>query len=136
MKCYDPYSSHTQISSDWFKTGDLVNMVDDRVYFIGRRSDMINVGGNKVYPIEIERVIRSVPGVSDVLVYGRSSSIVGELVVCEVVPDRSQPGEPLKDAITERCLAQLAAHQRPRLIEIVDQIALSETGKRLRRIVS
>ena len=84
MRMYDPYSSQKDTASDWFATGDLVEIKDDRVYFAGRKSDMINVAGSKVYPVEVERVIRVIPGVADVRVFGKRSSIAGELVACEL----------------------------------------------------
>ncbi len=54
--------------SGWFATGDLVRIEGDRVYFAGRRGDMINVGGNKVQPLEIENRLRGLPQIADVRV--------------------------------------------------------------------
>ena len=76
MSGYDQ-SEIASPKQDWFHTGDLVSVEADRVFFVGRKTDMINVGGNKVYPLEVETVIRTVTGVADVRVYGEASSILG-----------------------------------------------------------
>jgi acyl-CoA synthetase (AMP-forming)/AMP-acid ligase II len=131
MKMYDPLSSQ-QSSSDWFATGDMVEITGDRVYFVGRKTEMINVAGSKVFPIEVERIIRIVPGVSDVRVFGKASSIAGELVACEIVAAPGQDCEALKSLITRTCRANLGSHQQPRIIKLVDRIDLSSAGKTLR----
>lgn len=135
MRMYDPHSSSQGAFAEYFATGDLVELKGDRVYFVGRRSDMINVAGSKVHPIEVERTIRAVPGVSDVRVFGTSSSIAGELVACEIVPAPGQDREALKGAVIRRCRSQLASQQQPRSIRLVDRISLSSGGKTVRRIV-
>jgi acyl-CoA synthetase (AMP-forming)/AMP-acid ligase II len=114
-------------------TGDLVEVRGDRVHFVGRRSDVINVGGNKVHPAEVERVLRSVPGLGDVRVYARPSSIAGELVACDVVPAPGADPAALRAEIARRCAAGLLAFQRPRVIQVVGEIAVSASGKVVRR---
>ena len=93
---------------------------------------MINVAGNKVYPIEVERVISGIPGVSDVRVFGKTSSVAGELVACEIVPLPGQDPEILKLRVNQICRAALSSPQQPRLIKLVDQVGLSAAGKTLR----
>jgi len=132
MRMYDPLSLHQSVVSDWFPTDDMVEVQDGRVHFIGRKSDMINVAGSKVFPIEVERVIRVIPGVSDVRVFGKSSSIAGELVACEIVATQGQDREALKQTVVRTCRAQLNSQQQPRLIKLVDRIDLSSAGKTLR----
>jgi acyl-CoA synthetase (AMP-forming)/AMP-acid ligase II len=119
----------------WQATGDLVELVEDRVHFRGRRSDLINVGGNKVHPLEVERVIRAVPSVLDVRVFGRASSVAGQLVACEIVPAPGLDPASVEDAVQAHCRVHLASHQRPRLIRMVEAIDLSPAGKQLRRAV-
>jgi acyl-CoA synthetase (AMP-forming)/AMP-acid ligase II len=116
--------------------GDLVQIAAGRVHFRGRASDIINVGGNKVHPLEIERVIRSVPGVADVRVFGRASSIVGQIVECEVVTDEGADSTLVQETVRSHCLNQLSSHQRPRTIRMVSNIGVSSAGKRTRRPVS
>ncbi len=132
MRMYDPLSPQPPSDSDWFPTGDLVEIRDGRVYFVGRKSDMINVAGSKVFPIEVERVIRIIPGVSDVRVFGKASSIAGELVACEIVATPDQDQEALKETVVRTCRDQLNSQQQPRLIKLVERIDLSSAGKTLR----
>jgi acyl-CoA synthetase (AMP-forming)/AMP-acid ligase II len=133
MRGYDALSGVINQAADWFATGDLVRREDDRYYFIGRESDIINVGGNKVSPQEVEQVLRAVPGVADVRVYAKSSSIVGQLAAAQIVPLCAQDSATVKAAVIEASVRQLTPQQRPRLIEIVDRIELSEAGKTQRR---
>lgn len=135
MQGYDSAvgSEMSATSDGWLRTGDLVEIRGDRVYFIGRNSDLINVGGNKVSPIEVERVVRSVRGVHDVCVYGKRSSIVGQLVACNVVTALGADRQIVRDDIVSICLCSLNSVQRPRLIEFVDSIGLSASGKAMRR---
>jgi acyl-CoA synthetase (AMP-forming)/AMP-acid ligase II len=116
----------------WFATGDLVERRGDRVYFVGRNSDMINVGGNKVYPVAVERVIRQLVEVAEVRVFGQSSSLAGELVACQVVPATGQSGDVVRQRVREHCQMQLDRYQCPRWIEIVDRLPLSDAGKLVR----
>ena len=113
----------------WFPTGDLVEVIGDRVRFAGRASDMINVGGNKVYPLLVEQAIREVPGVVDVRVFGQPSSIAGQLVACEVVPAPGEDRELLRAGILERCRAQLDRYQVPRVVQFVERLELTAAGK-------
>jgi acyl-CoA synthetase (AMP-forming)/AMP-acid ligase II len=136
MQMYDSLSSLQPAFADWFPTGDLVKLDDGRVHFVGRRSEMINVAGSKVFPIEVERVIRNIPGVLDVRVFGKASSIAGELVACDVVATPGQDRQALKDIVAQTCRAQLNSQQQPRLIKLVDRIDLSAAGKTIRVRIS
>jgi acyl-CoA synthetase (AMP-forming)/AMP-acid ligase II len=118
---------------DWRATGDQVEQVGDRCYFVGRRSDHINVGGNKVQPLRVEQVVQTVPGIRDVRVFGRRSSLVGEMVACEFVAEPGFDPEQVKQALQDACRERLDAHERPRLIQSVSAIALSSAGKKIRQ---
>lgn len=113
----------------WFRTGDLVNVEGDRVTFVGRSSDMINVGGNKVFPIEVETIIRGVPGVADVRVYGEASSLVGQLVKCDLVIQQGFEPKSVQQDVQQKTLDALSSFQRPRFISIVDEIPRTSAGK-------
>jgi|SRR5579871_1302263 len=129
-------SSASNLSHDFAATGDLVEVREQRVCFVGRTSEIINVAGSKVHPAEVERIIRTVDGVSNVRVFGKVSSIAGELVACEIVPAYSQDREALRQAVAAACQSGLAGYQRPRSITFVDDINLSSAGKTVRRKVS
>ena len=114
---------------EWFRTSDLVRVDEERVFFVGRKTDMINVGGNKVYPFEVERVIRSVEGVADTRVYGESSSIVGELVKCDLVIQPNCNPDTVEKAVRTATQSNLQNYQCPRFVSIVDCIPRTEAGK-------
>lgn len=119
----------------WFDTGDAVELCGGRVYFRGRESDRINVGGEKVYPQEVEAVIRQAAGVADVRVSGLASSIAGQLVQAEVVlaPDADQAD--VRRRISELARQLLAEFKQPRVIRFVDRLAELDTLKISRRAV-
>ena len=139
MRGYDhvsagPAQSAHPAGDRWTATGDLVEVRGERVYFVGRRSDLINVGGNKVSPLEVEQVIRSVDGVADTRVYAQQSSIAGQLVACEIVADAGRDPQQVKQAVLAACQAGLRSFQRPRFVDFVDQIQLSGAAKRIRHL--
>jgi acyl-CoA synthetase (AMP-forming)/AMP-acid ligase II len=117
----------------WFATGDIVDVQGDRVYFAGRKGDIINVGGNKVHPALIENVLREVPGVVDVRVFGRSSSLSGQIVACEIMVAEGVPEDRVRSDLLEACQQRLSTYQRPRLIDFVPEIAVTGAGKKQRR---
>ncbi len=123
----------TITDAPWQATGDLVERVGDRILFIGRRSDIINVGGDKVHPVVVEQVIRSTPGVVDTRVYARRSSLSGQLVACEIVVEPIHNPEKVRIDVQQRCLEELAAYERPRFIEVVSAITLSAAAKKRRQ---
>jgi acyl-CoA synthetase (AMP-forming)/AMP-acid ligase II len=115
---------------EWRPTGDLVEVVDGRVYFRGRRSEIINVGGTKVHPLPIEERISAVAGVRVVRVYGRRNALTGAIVAAEVVADERADRDQLADRIRAAC-ADLPDAARPRSIRFVD--AIETTGDKLAR---
>jgi acyl-CoA synthetase (AMP-forming)/AMP-acid ligase II len=118
-------------------TGDLVERRGDRFEFTGRRSDVIVVGGAKVFPKRVEEILRRVPGVAEARVYGLPSAITGELVAAEIVladplPDAATPDH-VRTAALAMCRESLEAHSVPRVLDIVKQIATTAAGKTPRR---
>jgi acyl-CoA synthetase (AMP-forming)/AMP-acid ligase II len=118
-------------------TGDLVEKRGDRYEFAGRRSDVIVVGGAKVFPRRVEEILRRVPGISDARVYGLPSAMTGELVAAEVVLHEPLPAGASPDAIRSAALAvcreSLEPHAVPRILDIVKKIATNPAGKIPRR---
>ncbi len=113
----------------WFPTGDIVEKRGERVFFVGRKSETINVGGLKVFPADVERCIQDVSGVEQVRVCGMPSSLTGQLVKAEVKPVANTDQESLRREILEACRNQLARHQVPAKIEFLSHIPLNESGK-------
>ncbi|MDR3421878.1 MAG: class I adenylate-forming enzyme family protein [Xanthobacteraceae bacterium] len=119
-------------------TGDIVELRGDRYYFAGRNGGIINIGGLKVHPEEVEAVINRHPSVRMSLVRRKQSPVTGSIVVAEVVlePDR-QPDGPrqsaLKDDILKLCREALPRHKVPAAISFVPALNVAATGKLLRR---
>jgi acyl-coenzyme A synthetase/AMP-(fatty) acid ligase len=119
-------------------TGDMVEEHAGRYYFRGRRGGIINVGGLKVYPEEIEAVLNADPRVRMSLVKARRSPITGALIVAEVVVtdavDAADPGgiERLKNELLASCRGKLAAHKVPALLRFVSTLELTAAGKLVR----
>jgi acyl-coenzyme A synthetase/AMP-(fatty) acid ligase len=120
-------------------TGDRVEAREGRYYFMGRRGGVINVGGMKVHPEEVEAVINTHPWVRMSLVKARRNPITGAVVTADVVlaEESSAPGPrpaaaELMRELTERCRQTLAAHKVPALIRIVPALEISAAGKLVR----
>lgn len=130
--------AHSDLTADgWLPTGDLVEVVGDRVLFRGRTSEVINVGGVKVHPLPVERRIAAVPGVALARVFGRPNPLTGAIVAAEVVPARLAGGgepnvEELRRAVKE-AVADLPPAWRPRSVGFVDAIE-TRGGKTVRGV--
>ncbi len=114
-------------------TGDLVERRGDRCEFVGRRTDVIVVGGAKAYPKRVEEILRGVPGILEARVRGLPSAITGELVAAEVVladplPAGATP-ESVRAAALAACRGNLDPHAVPRILDIVKRIATTAAGK-------
>jgi acyl-coenzyme A synthetase/AMP-(fatty) acid ligase len=105
----------------WRPTGDLVEIVGDRVEFRGRKTDVINVGGVKIHPLPIEELVSRVAGVALARVFGRPNAMVGNIVALEVVPQPGADEAELSAAIRAAC-ADLPPAARPRSIKIVPSL--------------
>ena len=114
----------------WHATGDLVEIVDGRITFRGRLSEVINVGGVKIDPLPIEEKVSRVDGVALAHAFGRPSKVVGNIVALEIVPVDGVDHEELQAAIRQAC-ATLPPAARPRSISIVSTMRTS--GNKLRR---
>ena len=120
-----------------WRTGDLVERRGDRFEFTGRRSDVIVVGGAKVFPKRVEEILRGVPGIAEARVYGLPSGITGELVAAEIVladplPVGATP-ESIRATALATCRESLEPHGVPRILDIVKRIATTAAGKTSRR---
>jgi acyl-CoA synthetase (AMP-forming)/AMP-acid ligase II len=125
------YYGEPPIDADgWRATGDLVEVVGDRVMFRGRASEIINVGGVKVHPLPIEERLSSLPGVQLVRVFGRPNALAGAIVAVEIVAEPGTDTEALDRAVRAAC-ADLPAAARPRSIKFVETMAT--TGNKMSR---
>ncbi|PRN00889.1 ANL family adenylate-forming protein [Aliarcobacter cryaerophilus] len=116
----------------WFKTGDLVEELEDGyLKIIGRSKEVINVGGQKVLPAEVESVILSMEGIGDCMVYGEQNVITGQTVVCDVVLHEEK--ENIKKIIRLFCKDKLDAFKIPTKVNVVEKTNFSDRFKKIRR---
>lgn len=120
-------------TGEWFDTGDEVHVVEAdplRFRFAGRRRETVNVGGEKVYPHEVEEVMRGHPVVADALVFGQPNSVTGALLHADVVL-----GQGILSEVELRAYAaqRLQPYKVPRMIKFVKQLSSTHSGKALRR---
>ncbi len=117
----------------WFKTGDLVEQTDDGyIRIIGRKSERINVGGEKVMPAEVESVILELPQVEDCLVYAAENAITGQNVAADVVIGAAEDCHAVKKMIQKHCLQRLERYKLPVRIRCLEQLAVSSRFKKVR----
>ncbi|HVY11957.1 MAG TPA: fatty acid--CoA ligase family protein [Alphaproteobacteria bacterium] len=116
----------------WFHTGDLVEEGENGALRIkGRAREVINVGGEKVLPAEVEAVLLSIPGVRDCVVFPAPNAITGQCVAAEIAAD-SGAGEEIKKEIRKACLQKLEPWKVPAKITLVDSVDAGERFKKKR----
>jgi acyl-coenzyme A synthetase/AMP-(fatty) acid ligase len=127
------------VSDDGYvDTGDMVELKDGRYHFMGRMGGVINVGGLKVYPEEVESVLNADPRVRMSLVRARRNPITGAVVVADVVlaePAGAAPGdspELVKSELLNACRRTLAAHKVPAMLRFVPSLEFNAAGKLVR----
>lgn len=115
-------------------TGDMVELRGDRYHFVGRREGIINIGGQKVHPEEVEAVLNQHPAVQMARVRGRKSPITGAIVVADVV---LRPGsgslDTIRDDILEGCRRALPPHKVPAMLTEAAGLEVAGSGKLVRR---
>lgn len=114
---------------EWYNTGDLIETITEKPLkfrFISRKSDMINVGGYKVNPLEVEETILTLPGVKNVRVYSKRNSVLGNIICCELVCDNNQLSE---SSIRTFLQSKIQEFKIPRIIRFVDELSTTRTGK-------
>lgn len=112
----------------YISIGDL-GRVDERGYLFveGRADDMVVVGGENVYPIEIEEVIESLPGVTDAAVTGAGDPDLGQVLVAYVAGDTTE------EKVIAHCKSELASYKVPRRVKVMTELPHTSTGKILKR---
>jgi len=135
------YSGHEdgpiQDPEGFVDTGDMVELRGDRYCFVGRRDGVINVGGMKVHPEEVEAVINRHPLVRMSLVRTRKNPITGGLVIADVVLNSdqdftSEPAGTVEAQILQLCRHALPRHKVPATVRLVSALAVGPSGKLIR----
>jgi acyl-CoA synthetase (AMP-forming)/AMP-acid ligase II len=109
------------LEDGWLNTTDRVEVNGDYVRIVGRSSELINVGGEKVYPQEIEDLILTFPNVADVVVYGEKNPLVGEIVCAKVQVKSSRDRYISAKQFQQLCRQSLPSYKVPRKIDLVEK---------------
>ncbi|MFN3912890.1 AMP-binding protein [Hyphomonas sp.] len=117
----------------FFMTGDRVEVDGEYVRFLGRDSDMINVGGQKVFPAEVEALISQMPEVAEVAVYGEPHAILGAAVVAKIWPAGEISAADLRKSVRAHLTGQVEPYKIPQKLILVDQPLTSSRFKTIRR---
>lgn len=127
----DPALNAAAFADGWFRTGDLGRRdASGDVHLIGRATEIINRGGEKLAPLQIDAVLRAIPGVSDAAAFGVPHPRLGQEVVAAVARD---PGVPLTEAEVQSSVrAALGPRRAPRHVWFVDALPRNDAGKLLR----
>jgi acyl-coenzyme A synthetase/AMP-(fatty) acid ligase len=128
-------SSMNSFTNDgWFNTGDLVETTNDGyIKIIGRNTEVINVGGEKVLPNEVESMILSIPEIEDAMVYGEKNIITGQTVVCDVVLKKEIEAKEIKKIVRKYCKSKLASYKIPTKVNIVAKTNFGNRFKKIRK---
>ncbi len=129
MKEYykNPELTATTVKDGWLYTGDLAKMDDEGfIYIVDRKKDLVISGGENVYPVEVEAIIRKHPRVLDVAVIGMPDDRLGEIVTAVI---QTTPGDPVTEQeMASFCEQNLPRYKRPRRI-IFDEVPRNPSGK-------
>jgi long-chain acyl-CoA synthetase len=119
-------------SEEWLHTGDLASMNDEgAIFIVDREKDLINTGGFKVFPAEIERVVAAHPAVAMVAVGSQPDEMKGEIPKAYVVLKSGAAAD--VESVLALCREQLAAYKVPRTVQFVPDLPKTSTRKIMRR---
>jgi len=117
----------------WFDTGDAVETEGEYLRILGRKSELINVGGEKVFPAEVENVLLDMPNVKDVTVRALPNSITGQIVAARFNLFAPEDLTAFRRRMREFCASRLAVYKIPAKVEIVNDAQYGERFKKMRR---
>jgi acyl-CoA synthetase (AMP-forming)/AMP-acid ligase II len=117
----------------WFNTGDKVEERDGYLRILGRESEIINVGGEKVYPSEIENLILQVENISDVVVSGKPSALTGHLVFATVQLIAPEPAAQVERRVRAYCREHLPPFKVPVGVKVSEDPMFGARFKKIRR---
>ena len=130
----DPEATSKAIKDGWLHTRDLgYQDEEDFLYLVGRKSDMINRGGEKVYPQEVENCLEEHPDVEEAAVIGIRDKVMGEEV--KALIKLTKGAEVSEDELKELCRSRIAKYKVPKYIEFIDRIPHVAAGKIDRKVL-
>ena len=117
----------------WFITGDAVEVDGEYIRILGRKSEIINVGGEKVYPAEVESVIQRMDGVEDIAVMSESNPITGQIVKAKVKLSTDETLREFRKRMREYCKDKLTKFKIPQKVELITETLHGDRFKKMRR---
>lgn len=117
----------------WLNTGDMVEEQDGYLRILGRESEIINVGGEKVYPSEVENLILQVENISDVVVSGKPSALTGHLVFATVQLVEPEPAAQVEQRVRAHCRQHLPPFKVPVGVKVSEDPLFGARFKKIRR---
>jgi len=118
----------------WLPTGDAVDVDGEYLRIRGRQSELINVGGEKVYPAEVESVLQIMEGVKDVTVSGEANPITGQMVTARIKLSTAETLSEFRKRMRLFCADKLPAFKIPQKVALVDNAMHGERFKKMRRV--
>jgi acyl-coenzyme A synthetase/AMP-(fatty) acid ligase len=117
----------------WMNTQDMVEVDGEYIRILGRKTDIINVGGQKVYPAEVESTLLQMANVEDVAVFGEKNPITGQIVVARIKLREPEPLAALRQRLRAFCRGRLAAYKIPMRIVLTEHRQHGARFKKMRR---
>jgi long-chain acyl-CoA synthetase len=116
----------------WFNTGDAVEEDGEFIRILGRRSEIINVGGEKVYPAEVESLIQEIDNIAEVTVFGEKNPITGSMVCARIKLKNPEDPKAAVLRIKKECATKMPRFKIPVKIAITEDAQYSERFKKMR----
>jgi acyl-CoA synthetase (AMP-forming)/AMP-acid ligase II len=116
----------------WFNTRDVVEVDGDHIRILGRDSEIINVGGEKVFPTEVENHVLEIDNIKDVIVFGEAHSLTGQMVVASVNLFEKELNRDVKKRIRMSLRKKVAPFKIPQKVIITEDVHFNERFKRMR----
>ncbi len=116
----------------WYNTGDMVEINGEYLKILGRNSEIINVGGEKVYPAEVEDILLGLSNVKDVIVKGKSNPLVGQIVSAIFHLKEEELIADFRKRMTSYCRNKMEAFKIPRIIRISKEGFMGDRLKKAR----
>ena len=131
VKNYKGLDSDKFTADGWFITGDLIEIdIDGYMKVIGRVNDVINVGGLKVLPTEIEDVLNAIEGVVDATVFAKYNAITGQVVCAKIVVKKDTDKVELKRRVKKECSQKLDRYKNPAKLIFTEKIEVTNRFKK------
>jgi acyl-CoA synthetase (AMP-forming)/AMP-acid ligase II len=118
----------------WFNTDDQVEVDGEYLKILGRKSEIINVGGQKVFPAEVEDVLIQIDNIKDAVVFGEKNFLMGNVVAAKVNLIADEDDASVKKRVREFCKARLSSYKVPVRIEVARDELFNSRFKRIRAL--